>query len=539
MWKRVFTQFLAAQTVIDGSKDTSPLLSRLQDLRPAIEQIRQVSGTAGVSIGVVHHGQVVYKDNFGYSDVAARTTADSQTLYHLGSLTKSMTSFALGSLVEDGILSWDTPVKDILSDFDHKDPYMTNMTTILDLLTHRTGLDTDISIAFQGNGEFILPKEQLIPTFNQLDQVDPFRGTWSYNNWGYGVAGQIIEQVTRQPLNEFLTEAVFSKLGMRNTTTRPSSVPSENIAKPYAVDSSGTPVGLRSAMVFEDSLFEAAGGAYSNVDDMLSYASSLLDGYGDDGYSNPIVESVFSGQIPALGPTFRERSYAMGWIRTQLPGTLGIMGGNLPIQGSLQLLPELGLGSPSKLCIYHQGSTVGYFSNIALFPESGSAIIVLANSVALTDSPDTISQALTQALFDLPNPIDFVEFTERSAKKFLKQYERRDAQIAAMRREGTQRFPPIEYAGRYSNELGNFILEIQLGPNNDTFHMLFQGKKSQQYELRHLQDDTFEWSLSLDDEAKRGRFQMPIVFYFLLDFQATQNKVDSLDWIGETLWKLK
>lgn len=538
MWKRLFTQFLAAQSVFSPSEDTS-LLSRLQDLRPALEQIRQISGTAGISIGVLHHGQVVYKDNLGYRDIAAGETADSQTLYHLGSLTKSISSFAIGSLVEDGLLSWETPIRDILSEFEHKDPYITNMTTVVDLLTHRTGLDADISIAFQGNGEFLLPKEQLIPTFNDLDQVDPFRGMWGYNNWGYGVVGQIIEQVARTPLNEYLTRAVYSRLGMQNTTTKISSLHSENIAKPYTTDSKGKPVGLRSAMTFEGSLFEAAGAAYSNVDDMLSYASTILSSYQDGGYSNPMLDTILSGQIPVFGPTFRERSYGMGWIRTQLPGTLGIMGNNLLIQRSLQQLPVIGRGSPSKLCIYHQGSTVGYFSNIALFPETESAVVVLSNSIALTDSPDTISQALVQALFDFPKPIDFVGFTERSAQKLIKTYEQLAADMKAMRREGTRRFDPGQYAGRYINDLQNFILEIRLGANDDTFEMLFQGKSSQKYELRHLQDDVFEWSLSLDGEAKHGRFHIPTVFYFLVEFYATQGRVDRLVWQGGNLRKIE
>lgn len=537
MWKRLSTQFLAAQSVLDPGKDTS-LLSRLQDLRPVLEQIRQTSGTAGVSIGVLHHGHVVYKDNLGYRDVEAKTAADSQTLYNLGSITKSMVAFAIGSLVEDGLLSWDMPVKEVLPEFEHKDPCITNMTTITHLLTHRTGLDSNIAIAFQGDGEFLLSKEQMIPIFNQLDQVKPFRGVWDYNNWGYGMIGQIIEQVTGQPLHEYLTKAVYERIGMPNTTIRILSVHSENIAKPYAADSKGEPVSLHKAMAFEGSMFEAAGAAYSNVDDLLSYANYLLSGYQDDGSSNPVVETIFSTQIPVYGPTLLERSYAMGWIRTQLPGALGIMGENVAIR-SLQALPELGVGSPSRLCIYHQCSSVGYFGNIALFPETRSAVVVLANSVALTDSADTIAQALIQTLFDFPNPIDFVLFTEDSVKKLLGQYQEHAAQIARMRREGTRRFPAGEYAGRYANDLGNFVLEIRPGHNDDTFEMLFQGRKSQQYELRHLRDDIFEWSLSLDDEAKRARFHIPNTYYFLVKFHSAQDRVNRLTWLGTSFRKIQ
>lgn len=96
-------------------------------------------------------------------------------------------------------------------------------------------------------------------------------------------------------------------------------------------------------------------------------------------------------------------------------------------------------------------------------------------------------------------------FTEDSAKKFVKQYEDQAAEIASRRREGTKRFSPDAYTGCYINDLKDFI-EIQLGPK-----MPFQGERTQQYELRHLQNDIFEWYLSLDDEAKRGRFHISSV----------------------------
>lgn len=78
---------------------------------------------------------------------------------------------------------------------------------------------------------------------------------------------------------------------------------------------------------------------------------------------------------------------------------------------------------------------------------------------ALTDSPDTISQPLTQALFDFPDPIGFVVFTEDSTRWFIKQYEDQAAEIASMRREGTQTFSSDEYTGRYTNDRNNFVLE--------------------------------------------------------------------------------
>ncbi|KAJ5728692.1 beta-lactamase/transpeptidase-like protein [Penicillium malachiteum] len=194
-------------------------------------------------------------------------------------------------------------------------------------------------------------------------------------------------------------------------------------------------------MVFENTLFEAAAGAYSNVEDMLNYSKALLEPYSSD-HAPDELNVLLSGHIPVLGPSFRERSYAMGWIRTQLPGVLGVMGENIGILGSVEELPLLGKGSPSMICLYHQGSTAGYYSNIALFPETKSAIVVLANSISLTDFPDTISQSIAQVLFDFPDPVDFVEFTKDTRAKLISQYEKQAAAIAARRRLDTQKLPP-------------------------------------------------------------------------------------------------
>ena len=123
-------------------------------------------------------------------------------------------------------------------------------------------------------------------------------------------------------------------------------------------------------------------------------------------------------------------------------------------------------------------------------------------------------------------------FTEDSAKKFVKQYEDQAAEIVSRRREGTKRFSSDVYTGGYINDLNNFFIETQLGPNNNTLEMPSQGKRTQQYGLRHLQNDIFEWSLSLDDEAKQGRFHVSSVDYFLVEFHATQSRVDHLVWLG-------
>ncbi|KAJ5640986.1 Protein flp [Penicillium herquei] len=525
MWKPLASLFVAQTALLRQSDDLSPVLSRLQNLRPTLDRIRQISGTAGASIGVIHDGHVIYKDNWGIVTLRLKL----HPTHRPWSLTKSLTAIGIANLVHEGVLSWDTPVKDILPDFHHKDPCLTNLTTVVDLLAHRTGLTGDISLTFQGDGEALLPADQLLPTFSQNLQVAPFRSRWVYSSWGYSIAGLIIEKLSGGSLDTYLQKHVYDRFMMERTTTQISHLNDENIAEPYATDSKAMPVHLQSGMIFENTLFEAAAGAYSSVDDMLNYSKSLLEAYSSD-HAPDELNALLSGHIPILGPSFRERSYAMGWIRTQLPGVLGVMGENIGILGSVEELPLLGKESPSMLCFYHQGSTAGYYSNIALFPETKSAIVVLANSIPLTDFPDTATQSIAQVLFDFPDPVDFVEFTKDVSVKLIGQYKQQAAAISARRRLDTRKLPLEEYTGRYWNELKNFVLDIRVGADSDTLDLFSKA-------MSVNDEDIFEWSLSLDEEAERGRYHIPDVDYFLIHFQSDQGKVGQLGWADYSFQK--
>jgi hypothetical protein len=99
--------------------------------------------------------------------------------------------------------------------------------------------------------------------------------------------------------------------------------------------------------------------------------------------------------MPVPNPSFRERSYALGWIRTQLPGAVGVMGDNGRILPVPQL-PVLGRGATPRLALFHQGATVGYFPSFYLFPETESAVVVLTSSIANCDAADWIAQVTIQ-----------------------------------------------------------------------------------------------------------------------------------------------
>jgi len=98
-----------------------PLIERLQALTPIIKEISRISGTPGLSLDVLHHGKVVYTNNFGYKNVATKEAPDDDTLYYIASTSKAYTAAGIAILVGQRKLEWNTPVPKILPDFAHPD----------------------------------------------------------------------------------------------------------------------------------------------------------------------------------------------------------------------------------------------------------------------------------------------------------------------------------------------------------------------------------------------------------------------------------
>jgi CubicO group peptidase (beta-lactamase class C family) len=151
------------------------LLSRLHALRPVVERIRTVSGAAGVSVGIVHEGEVLLTDSFGFRDVEGKLAPDQDTLYYLSSLSKSFTASAVAHLViYSSDLSWDTPVAEAFPPISHETPEIRQNATIVDFLSHRTGLAPKNHIWSQEFGRFTLKRGEDIRTITHLEKVAEF-----------------------------------------------------------------------------------------------------------------------------------------------------------------------------------------------------------------------------------------------------------------------------------------------------------------------------------------------------------------------------
>ncbi|KAF2118736.1 beta-lactamase/transpeptidase-like protein [Lophiotrema nucula] len=517
------------------TEDVTSLQERLDSQKSTIEAICKTAGVAGVSIGVLHGGEIVHTKHFGFRNVADKQQADGDTLYGIGSCSKSYFAAVAAALVEEGKLSWTAPTKTIVPEFNASSQVVKDEANMIDSAAHRLRLSGAFHLTFQGDGDHLIHTKDFWTYYTKLSSVTSLRASWIYNSHGYSVLGAQIERVSGRSLAQCLRDYVTKPLALDRTVCELDFHTTPNFAKPYAALADGTPYKLPCRQDFRGHFFEAAAGIYTSLNDTLKYASAVLEAASKlplkaDG---PIRESdqLFTSHIPVVNPSFRERSYALDWIRTQLPGVVGVMGDNRRIL-PIDQLPVIGRGATPRLALYHQGATVGYFPSFYLFPETKSAVMVLTNSIANCDAADWIAQTMIQALFDDKDPIDWLELTRKFTRQCLQYYDDMQDEVRQKRQAGGPKRDLDAYLGDYYDNTGIFYIRIRRHPEKeDALQLEFQGLKKHAYQLRFFYDDTFEWTLSRDETAKRARYHQFDQEYFNFHFHSSDGTaMNSLTW---------
>ena len=94
----------------------------------------------GLGVAIVEDGKTVFARGYGWRNVEQELPVTPDTLFAIGSNTKSFTATLLAMQVDEGALAWDTPIRTVLPEFRLHDPVATGQMTAADLLSHRSGL---------------------------------------------------------------------------------------------------------------------------------------------------------------------------------------------------------------------------------------------------------------------------------------------------------------------------------------------------------------------------------------------------------------
>jgi CubicO group peptidase (beta-lactamase class C family) len=194
---------------------SAPITAFVPDLEILVAEVMSEWHIPGLALAIVRRDAPPLLEAFGLSDIESRTPIETDTLFPIGSITKSFTATGLALLVDEGKLEWDVPVREILPEFKLKDPVASEKCTLRDLLTHRTGLPRHDWVHTPGH----LDNAGMLTALRHLDPSKEFRATHQYQNIMYLVAGMVAERVTRQRWEDFTRTRILDPLGMADTTT--------------------------------------------------------------------------------------------------------------------------------------------------------------------------------------------------------------------------------------------------------------------------------------------------------------------------------
>ncbi|MBE7560559.1 serine hydrolase [bacterium] len=419
----------------------------------------------GLCLAVLHRDEVVLCKGYGFRNVKKRLPVDPDTIFPICSLTKAFTSALLGMLVDEGRLEWDRPLRAYLPDFQLKDPVATERMTPRDLLCHRCGLPRHEMFWYSD----LWHRRELYQRLRYLDPFADFRAVYQYNNLMYMVAGLLIEELAGKTWEEFVTERLFTPLGMTGTTVDIAAARRDpNLVVPYMLYRGS----LRAVPIVSIDSIGPAGSINSSLRDMLAWARLHLAHGRHDGrelISRACLEETYRPQTvaPIPNPTTEipYSTYALGWSVA-------------PYRGVRRLA--------------HSGGIDGISTRMGMLPDHDLAVLVFTNQGG-SPLPIILELGIYDRFLGL-SPIDWSarqKANRQSAEAKGAQARRR---WASERKKGTRPSHPLaDYAGDYEHPgYGKISFGVEKGRLVCTFGQ-FSAPMS------HYHYDTFKWEIRLWD----------------------------------------
>jgi CubicO group peptidase (beta-lactamase class C family) len=349
-----------------------------------MDKVVQIQGrwpSAGLGIGVIRDEGLAWFRGVGVANCATKELIKPDTVFRIGSITKTFTAIAVMQLWERGKVDLDAPANDYLGSFQLV-PAKAGLgpATVRHLLTHTAGIGywrrfSDLLRPGYGSGVQAGRSAQSVAEYYRRGlpvEVEP--GTkWVYSNHGFAALGQIVQDVSGQPLDRYLRQHVFDPLGMVHTDLVRSERVRRNLATGYVLRSQG----LRQVRV-RDVPAQGAGAAYSTTADLARYVTALLN-HGSNRHGSVLAPSTATTMLePHYQPDPRVPGMGLGFL--------------------------LGAEDDHRT-VGHDGIVSGFLSQMTIAPDDGIGVVVLGNTGGLDGrgAPDPLGAALLRRMLKLPD----------------------------------------------------------------------------------------------------------------------------------------
>ncbi len=455
---------LSASQLAQGANVSAPAY-----LDAYVSQVMKTFEVPGISLAIVKDGAVVAAKGYGVRKLGESAPVDSKTLFGIASNTKAFTATALGILVEEGKIQWNAPVIQYLPWFQMWDPYVTRELTIRDLLVHRSGLGL-------GAGDLLwwppstYNRREIVQRLRHLQPTTSFRSAYAYDNVLYLVAGEVIQAVSGQSWEDFVSSRILVKAGMTSSNVLHSAAASGiNVAATHArINGIVRPI----APFISDNT-NPAGGINSSSEDMAKWLLlQLNEGLLPDGSRlfslktarelttivTPIPIREYPPELASLRPNFQ--GYALGF------GINDYLG---------------------KKVVTHTGGLPGYVSKVFMIPQAKLGIAVLTNQES-GEAFEALTYWIADHYLNAPQTDWLKAFANVSKKQAADNAEKLKNATAARNAGSHPSLPLANYAGLYRDA---WYGEVKITFADGKLAINLTQTPALQGELEHWQYDTF------------------------------------------------
>jgi CubicO group peptidase (beta-lactamase class C family) len=423
----------------------------------------------GIGLAIVKDNAVVLAKGYGVRRLGDPAPVDARTLFGIASNTKVFTATALGLLVEEHRIEWDAPVVRYLPAFAMWDPFVTRELTVRDLLVHRSGLGL-------GAGDLLwwpestYDRKEIARRLRFIQPATSFRAAYAYDNVLYLIAGELIEAISGQSWENFITSRILAKAGMTGTNVRHSAAAGGgNVATPHAsIDGNVRPI-----RPFESDNTNPAGGINSSAEDMAKWLRVQLSG----------------GMLPD-GSRLFSAATARQLTAIVTP---------IPIDDPPPELPPLRMNFHGYALgldirdyrghhvVTHTGGLPGYVSRVAMIPDLNVGVAVLTNQES-GGAFDSIGFHILDHYLGAP-AFDWIDGYTRVRARMEAGIARAEG-LGASARDASSKpsLPLAKYAGTYRDA---WYGDISIAEESGRLTIRFSHTPSLVGDLQHWQHDTF------------------------------------------------
>lgn len=472
----------------------------LKELEKYVIKVKDDWKIPGMAVSVTKNGRLIYAKGFGIKDggktggIVPSDTITRNTVFQIGSVSKSFTATLMAMLVDDGKVKWEDTVKNILPELRLYDKWVEQNIQVKDLMTHRTGIRGQMGTYIPNMG---YDRDDVFRMMELMKPKYSFRGAYEYNNITFIIAQKVIEKLSGKSWEENINERIFKPLGMTSTSVNGDGFKnSPDVSVPHElyyrlkreaseIIKNDTTLLKNKGFIPEiDSTFSLplygedqalhwltvigpAGSVNSTVTDLSKYARFHLDmgqvpAPGSDPAAKPLtivsrknMEYLHRGQTITSQDSTRTTLYGLCWFVEQ---------------------------NNRYRLYFHTGTTWGFTTLVAFVPELDLSISILVNS----DPSSNARYAIMRRVIDLYLPYKNVKELRDYEKEYFGEWVQSERESryksTPTKRDTTSAPDPGTLAGTYDKgELfGKAVISVE---NGDLF--ITVGPQGWKHKLAH------------------------------------------------------